>query len=323
MRRPSTLLSLTIAGSLISASVPLSAHAGTLELAPEAQEDPALAEAAALYEQGKIKFDTADYEEALAFFKQAFAILPDGEDTRTMRHALVYNIAGAHSKAYEVSRNPTHLRKAKILLENYRADHRALYGDEPEAIKERTEVDDRIAELDKKIAASETAGETATPLSDGEGDPATTTPPPNGQQPVPQPQPKPLSPNQQWEANIKADPQLGPMWVKGGKQVGGGAVLVGIGGFFTLTAAGLIVWGIGLRSSYDPTDFFSLNGTGALVSGGVFGVIGLSMLIPGAVVLASGVSKRNEVKRVRPRPSGMLVPTMVPRGAGFGYSLRF
>lgn len=322
MRRPSTLLSLTIAGSLISASVPLSAHAGTLELAPEAQEDPALAEAAALYEQGKIKFDTADYEEALAFFKQAFAILPDGEDTRTMRHALVYNIAGAHSKAYEVSRNPTHLRKAKILLENYRADHRALYGDEPEAVKERTEVDDRIAELDKKIAASETAGETASPLSD---DATTTTAPPNDQQPQPQPQPqpKPLSPSQQWEANIKADPQLGPMWIKGGKQVGGGAVLVGIGGVFTLAGAGLVVWGIGLRASYDPTEFFALDGTGALISGGVFGAIGLGMLIPGAIVLASGVSKRNEVKRARPRPTGTLYPTMIPRGAGFGYSLRF
>jgi hypothetical protein len=66
-----------------------------------------------------------------------------------------------------------------------------------------------------------------------------------------------------------------------------------------------------------------LNGGGSFVSGAVFGVIGLSMLIPGAVVLAMGVSKRNEVKRARPRPSGMLYPSMVPRGAGFGYTLRF
>jgi tetratricopeptide (TPR) repeat protein len=323
VRRPSTLLSLTIAGCLISASVPLSAHAGNLEFAPEAAEDPALAEARSLYKEGEIKFETADYEEALALWKRAFAILPDGEETRTMRHALVYNIAEAHSRAYEISRNPTHLRKAKILLENYRADHRALYGDEPDAVKERTEVDDRIAELDKKIAASEAAGEAATPLGDGEGD--TTTPPPNGNgpQPIPQPQQKPLSPSQQWEASVKADPQLGPMWEKGGKQVGGGAVLVGIGGVFALSGAALLVWGIGLRANYDPNEFLSLNGTGAMVSGAAFGVIGLGMLIPGAIVLASGVSKRNEVKRARPRPGGMLYPTMVPRGAGFGYTLRF
>jgi tetratricopeptide (TPR) repeat protein len=322
VRRPSTLLSVTIAGSLLCVAVPTSAHAGNLEFAAPAPEDPALAEAKALYKEGEIKFETADYEEALALWKRAFAILPDGEETRTMRHALVYNIAEAHSRAYEISRNPTHLRKAKILLENYRADHRALYGDEPDAVKERGEVDDRIAELDKKIAASEAAGEAATPLGDDGG----TTPPPGpGPGPGPQPQPptKPLSPSQQWEANIKADPQLGPMWEKGGKQVGSGAVLVGIGGIFTLAGAGLIVWGIGLRASYDPNEFLSLNGNGALASGAVFGVVGLAMLIPGAIVLASGVSKRNEVKRVRPRPSGTLYPTMLPRGAGFGYTLRF
>jgi hypothetical protein len=321
VRRPSTLLSLTIAGSLISVSVPLSAHAGTLEFAPEAAEDPALAEAKSLYEQGKIKFETGEFEVALSLWKRAFAILPDGEETRTMRHALVYNIAEAHSRAYEISRNPTHLRTAKVLLEDYRADHRAFYGDEPEAVKERTEVDDRIAELDKKIAASVAANETAIPLSDGASG-TTTAPPPNGNQPMPQPQQKPLSPTQQWEANVKADPQLGPMWEKGGKQVGGGAVLVAMGSFFTLIGGGLVVYGSYLRSTPDD-GLINFNGNGSFVSGAVFGVIGLGMLIPGAIVLASGVSKRNEVKRVRPRPGGMLYPTMVPRGAGFGYTLRF
>jgi tetratricopeptide (TPR) repeat protein len=320
--RPPTLLSLTIAGSLICASVPTPAHAGTLEFAPEAQEDPALAEAKALYKDGEDKFETADYEEALALWKRAFAILPDGEETRTMRHALVYNIAEAHSRAYEVSRNPTHLRKAKILLENYRADHRALYGDEPDAVKERGEVDDRIAELDKKIAASEAAGEAAAPLSEGEGEVAPQPQPQPDPNQKPPPQPKPLSPNAQWEASIRADPQLGPIWAKGGKQVGSGATLVAIGGFFTLVGGGLVAYGSYLKSTPDD-GLIQLNGSGSFVSGAVFGVIGLSMLIPGAVVLAMGVSKRNEVKRARPRPSGMLYPSMVPRGAGFGYTLRF
>jgi hypothetical protein len=320
--RPPTLLSLTIAGSLICASVATPAHAGTLELAPEAQEDPALAEAKSLYKDGEDKFETADYEEALALWKRAFSILPDGEETRTMRHALVYNIAEAHSRAYEVSRNPTHLRKAKILLENYRADHRALYGDEPDAVKERGEVDDRIAELDKKIAASEAAGEAAAPLSEGEGEVAPQPQPQPDPNQKPPPQPKPLSPNAQWEQSIRADPQLGPIWVKGGKQVGSGATLVALGGFFTLVGGGLVAYGSYLRSTPDD-GLIQLNGSGSFGFGAAFGVIGLSMLIPGAVVLALGVSKRNEVKRARPRPSGMLYPSMVPRGAGFGYTLRF
>ncbi len=316
MRCPSSLLSLTIAGSLICGAVPISAHAGNLEFAPEAQEDPALAEARSLYNEGKIKFETGEFEAALSLWKRAFAILPDGDDTRTMRHTLVYNIASAHSKAYEISRNPTHLRTAKVLLQDYRANHLALYGDEPDAVKERAEVDDRIAELDSKIAASEAAGEVATPLTDG-GAPQPQV------QPQVQPQPtKPLTPTQQWEANDKADPQLGPMWEKGGKQVGSGAVLVGIGGVFTLVGAVFAVYGASLRAS-PSTGLIDFDGTGSLIFAGVSGVIGLSLLIPGGVVLGSGIAKRNEVKRLRPRPGGALHPMMVPRGAGFGYTLRF
>lgn len=320
MRCPSTLLSLTISASLICTVVPTPAHAGNNEFAPEAQEDPALTEARKLYDEGKDKFETGEFEAALSLWKRAFAILPDGEETRTMRHALVYNIAEAHSRAYEISRNPTHLRTAKVLLEDYRADHRALYGDEPEAVKERAAAEDRIAELDKKIAASEAAGEVGSPLNDG----GTVTPPPGpGPTPPPQQPPtKPLSPTQQWERDIKADPTLGPMWEKGGKQVGSGAVLVGIGGVFALVGAVFIVYGGYLRSTPDE-GFIEWNGTGSFVAGGAFAVTGLAMMIPGAIVLASGVQKRNEVKRVRPRPSGSFHPTMVPRGAGFGYTLRF
>jgi hypothetical protein len=99
-------------------------------------------------------------------------------------------------------------------------------------------------------------------------------------------------------------------------------VLVGIGGFFTLGAVGLVAYGAYLRST--PNDgLINFNGSGSFASAGVFGVIGLSMLIPGAVLLASGVSKRNKVKQARPRPAGMLYPTMTPRGAGFGYTLHF
>ena len=295
------------------------AHAGNLEFGPEAQEDPALTESKSLYKEGEIKFETGEFEAALSLWKRAFAILPDGEETRTMRHALVYNIAEAHSRAYEISRNPTHLRTAKVLLEDYRADHRALYGDEPEAVKERTEVDDRIAELDKKIKASEAAGEVASPLNDG----GTTQPPGPGPGPVPGPQPtKPLSPAQQWDRDIKADPQLGPMWEKGGKQVGSGAVLVGLGGLFTLIGGVFVVYGAYLKAT-DDDGLIEFNGTGSFVAGAIFGVTGLSLLVPGAIVLASGVQKRNEVKRMRPRPGGTLYPMMMPRGAGFGYTLRF
>lgn len=315
MRRPPTPLSLTIAASLVCSPLVLPDRA--FAAPPDAAaEDPALTEAKALYKEGEVKFQTADYEEALALWKKAFAILPDGDEHRAIRHALVYNIAEAHSRAYEVSRNPTHLRKAKILLETYRNDHRALYGDEPDAVKERSEVDDRIAELDKKIADSEAAGETATPLDDGGTGTVTTTTDPTTTTTTTQPPPKPtkpLTPQQQWEVDIKADPVFGPMWATGNKRVVGGAVLVGIGGIFALVSISAFV--------FKPQD--ALFPGVYYATGGVFGALALGMLIPGGVLLGTGTAKRREVLQARPKPVGMLAPMLTPTHYGVGFVGRF
>ncbi len=325
MRRTSSLIATSLSASLVLATfqlAPAHAWAGQLEgpAAAEAPaEDPNIAEAKRLYKEGEVKFQTADYEDALVLWKKAFALLPDGEDTRAIRHALVYNIAEAHRRAYEVTRNPTHLRKAKILLENYRADHRALYGDEPEAVKERSEADDRIAELDKMIAESESKGETGTPLEEGaEAQPANGTGQPQQQPPPPT---KPLSPQQQWQQDIKNDPVLGPKWSKSNSRVVGGAVMVGIGSVFALSSALLIAWGASLRA--DPNDF-GLTGTGSLVTGGVFLIGGVALLVPGAIAIARGVKGKREVLEAKPRPTGMLLPYADPRGqAGATFVLRF
>jgi hypothetical protein len=323
VRRISTLTSTSLCFALVSSSLQLvPATAWAQDPPAAAAEDPKLTEAKALYEEGEIKFQTAEYDAALKLWKRAYAILPDGDDTRSIRNALIYNIAEAHSLAYEVSRNQTHLRTAKLLLERYRTEHRELYGDDPAAVKERSEADDRIAELDKKIAESVALGEQATPIDDGSAPAANGTQP--QPQPQPQPTPKPLSPNQQWEAEVKADPVLGPQWVKGGKQVGGGAVLVSIGGIFALIGAGLIVYGVGLRTTDDP-GLIEFNGTGSLVSGAVFGVLGLGMLVPGAVLIAKGASSRKEVLKVKPKPIARLSPWADPKrgGGGVSFTLRF
>ena len=65
-------------------SLESSAHAaGPAEEA--AAEDPALSEAKNLYKEGEIKFRMAEYLEALALWKRAFAILPEGDETRGIR----------------------------------------------------------------------------------------------------------------------------------------------------------------------------------------------------------------------------------------------
>ncbi|PRQ01215.1 tetratricopeptide repeat protein [Enhygromyxa salina] len=302
MRRLFPLLSFTIAASSIwtPLMIPGTADASPLGFAGPAQgaaEDPALAQVRALYKQGEIKFQTAEYEQALELWIRAFGMLPDGEETRGIRHALVYNMAGAHSRAYQINRDPAHLRKAKILLENYRADHRALYGDEAEAIAERTEVDDRLTELDDMIAASEAAGEKS-PIA-AEVD---TSPEPSGVVPPPAVAPQRMNPQQQWEAEVKADPTLGPSWAQGQKRIVGGAVLTGLGSVFAIISIGAFVVA-------PSADVFA----GAFWTGGaVTGVIGLGLLIPGGLLIAKGGSQRRQVLDTKPRPIAGLAPIVLP-----------
>jgi hypothetical protein len=313
VRRSSTPLSLTLAVAIASAplAIPNLAAAGA-PANEAAAEDPAFTEAKALYKAGEVKFQTADYEEALDLWKNAFAILPEGDEYRGIRHALVYNIAEAHSKAYEISRNSTHLRKAKVLLENYRAAHRELYGDEADAVKERSEVDDRIAELDKKIADSAAAGEVATPLTEDNG--AAPQPQPQ-EQPQPAPQPsKPLTPQQQWEAEVKADPVLGPDWEKGTKRVVGGAVLTGIGSIFAIVSVSSFVIGSS-GNVFFPGVWYG--------TGGVTGALALGMIIPGGVLLGIGAAKRRQVLNAKPKPSARLAPMLSPTHYGVGFVGRF
>ena len=343
MRRSFPLLSLCVSGAIVCAPLvlPQTASASPFAIvAPDqaAAEDPALTEAKGLYKQGEVEFQTGGYISALNLWKQAFAMLPDGEDTRAIRHALVYNIAEAHSRAYEVSRNLTHLRTAKVMLETYRKEHRALYGDDKAAVKERSEVDDRIAELDKKIEAGVAAGETGTPLEDeGAAPPPGPTPQPGpGEaqpgpqpQPMPQPTPKPLTPQQQWEADIKADPEYGPKWEKANKRIVGGAVLTGIGIPFLGGGIAVLVTAARAQAAanqttdplVDPVENF---GTGLLWAGGAaLTIIGLGLGIPGGVLLGTGLGARKQVLTARPKPTAQLVPTFGPRGGGISYHLRF
>ncbi|EDM77176.1 hypothetical protein PPSIR1_26543 [Plesiocystis pacifica SIR-1] len=321
MRRTLTVASFALTATLLSPSASAAPSESDAAAEPAADapaedpaEDPALVEAKDLYKQGEIKFRTAEYIDALALWKRAFGILPEGEDTRTIRNALVYNIAEAHSKAYEVNRNPTHLRKAKLLLENYQAEHEALYGDSPEAKKERAEAGERIEELDEKIKASEAAGEQASSIPESEASAGTTE-----DSVVQAEQEEAGKPS--WDEEVKADPVLGPKWATANKRLVGGAVMTGIGGIFGLVALG----SFGLV----PGSSGLLGGppVGLIVTGAVTGVIAVGLLVPGGIFLARGIRGRKEVLAAKPRNSAYLVPVPVyvpdTRGAGFGVAVRF
>src|SRR5688572_7280767 len=91
------------------------ADAGTA--AEPAAEDPQLEEARKLYAEGEARFDTADFDKAFELWTRAFTIVPDSPDAGRIKALLIYNIATARERSYEVTGDVSHLRHAKILME--------------------------------------------------------------------------------------------------------------------------------------------------------------------------------------------------------------
>lgn len=75
-----------------------------------------------LYEEGQTAFLAADYEEALDAFRAALHVtkeLPSTAKVHKIRHALYWNLAKSHEKAYGINRNSKHLYKSLDLYTKY------------------------------------------------------------------------------------------------------------------------------------------------------------------------------------------------------------
>jgi two-component sensor histidine kinase len=151
-------------GVCLALAVPTGLVAGprsALAVVTAPEEDPALAESRALYEEGKAKFDTFDFEGAVDLWTKAYAKLPESE--ASVRNAMVYNIATAQEKAYEVDKDVQHLRQAVLLLEQYVKTYKAMYKKTPETKAEVDKAEGRIATLKERIARAERGEDVTAP----------------------------------------------------------------------------------------------------------------------------------------------------------------
>jgi tetratricopeptide (TPR) repeat protein len=197
-RWPANLVTSLVAAA-IAAAAP-SAHA---------QPAPDKARAQALYEEGERYYNLADYEKAIARFKDANQLLPEP--------LFLYNIAQAY-------RQMGHCQSAKTFYRNYL---RAA----PDA-PNRAKVEQRIAEMDACLASK-----------------PTDTPDPPPQQPVEPPTPAPTAPAPTPESTAPivetgpataspAPPRGRGVRIAGLVTGGVGLVLVGAGAYFASSAAG-------------------------------------------------------------------------------------
>lgn len=179
MRVSTRILAAAVAGTLVAGPT---AHARTsTQVGPAATDTPAatdpLAEAKAAHAQGQVYFDTAEYERAIEEWTRAYAALPPKEPkSATYRPLILYNIATAREKLFELRGDVTELKQAKILLERFDASIDEVYGHDPAGAEaERTRVREKIAELDGRIRDAQAPE--PEPVADPKPDP---TPPDPG-----------------------------------------------------------------------------------------------------------------------------------------------
>jgi hypothetical protein len=250
------------------------------EAAPPAeaaqQEDPQLEEARKLYAEGEARFDTADFDKAIELWTRAFTIVPDSPDSARIKALLIYNIATARERSYEVTGDVSHLRQAKILMEGYAASIPALFGDGPEADDERAKITERLNAIVGQIEAADKKKKrergTITPV-DGPDDPA-------------------------------GDDGRGAKVMLG---VGAAALAVGVGGL-AMMGAGLAMGkrandlsGVDADDIDGRRDQFDRGRTGntLAIAGGVVGGV---FAITGAVLVGIGASRAKQSKRAAIAP---------------------
>lgn len=275
-------------------------------------EDPALVEARALYDEGKARFDTFDYEGAVDSWTKAYGKLPESETG--VRNAMVYNIATAQEKAYDVDKDVQHLRQAVLLLQTYVANYKALYKKTPETAAEVQKAENRIALLQERIGRAERGEQDPAPAPGPEPDPATTTTTPTptdaryGSGAVdgivwttghnPPPDPDAVAKNRRLAAEEeKTDHMLIASYV-----------LLSVGGVIVLGGTGAVLGG-------NATDSRGVQGGGY---GGL--ALGGACLVTGAALLGIGLDRRKKARQ------GTLVAAtpVVGRGlAGASVQVRF
>jgi tetratricopeptide (TPR) repeat protein len=256
-------------------------------------DSSANADAEAMFRRGQAKYETADYNGAIELWTEAYALVESTPETASIKALLLYNLAQAHVKAYELDEDVIHLKQAQQLLSSFRNNLSLLYEDKAQLEEETKKVDERLAEIETMLAAAK--------------------PPPEEQPPPPEDEPPPPEIEPEPVADDAADARPGkPLIIAGGALLG---LAVGSG---VVAIVGVAI-GSGANDIGDlePDDLtgreqrFASGRTGNVLA--IVGTIGAGVLLPvGAALIGVGVKRNGEAKR----STAMLQRTRL--GASFG-----
>lgn len=235
--------------------------ASTAEAEPE--DSGALGEAEVLYKRGRTSFETANYLEAIDLWEEAYGLVEDVPENAAIKAALIYNIAAAQEKAYDIDTDITHLRQAAVLMETYARSVPALYGEGPDGEAELEKIHKRLMELRQRIEEAEPAAPETEP------DPTETV----------------------VEPTFKPDPRAKPLIIAGAVTAGLGVAGLGLmaGGLAMGNAANDLEDGLSIEDRRAQFDRGRTGDTLAYVGAIAGGVL----LVTGAVLVGIGLKKRS------------------------------
>lgn len=206
-----------IAALSLFACLSMTASSSALAAPADAAESPGAADAESIFRRGQAKYETADYNGAIELWTEAYGLIDSTPENASIKALIIYNLAQAHTKAFELDDQVIHLKQAQRLLQSFRDNLELLYED-PEALAaESARVEENLAQIDAQLAAVEAEAE-----------------------PEPQPEPPPPTVEPETEPEEEGPP---PKPLKPGKPLifaGAGVLAVGVGGLAT-AIAGVVI----------------------------------------------------------------------------------
>lgn len=142
--------------------------------APESDTETA----ESIFRRGQAKYETADYVGAIELWTEAYALVESTPENAAIKALLIFNLAQAHVKAFELDEDAIHLKQARSLLESYRTSLDLLYEEGPARTEELAKVDEKLAEIANKLDAVEAAEPVPVEDPDEEPEPEVDVPPP-------------------------------------------------------------------------------------------------------------------------------------------------
>jgi hypothetical protein len=178
LREPSSIVAwLTSASLLLGLPVEVLAAPPTEPAADPPKSDTEQAEA--IFRRGQTKYETADYVGAIELWTEAYGLVESTPENAAIKALLIFNLAQAHVKAFELDDDAIHLKQARSLLDSYRSSLEMLYDDESARAEELAKVDEKLAEIAKKLEEVEAGEPEPEPEPKPEPKPEVDVPPPS------------------------------------------------------------------------------------------------------------------------------------------------